>query len=659
LVVAGAAGAAWWASRIPLPPEKPLVQSTLVVDRNGAPLATLSGAVHRTDVSIDGVPQVVIDAVVATEDRGFFHHAGVDPLAIARAAVADLRGRSLEGASTITQQYVKNVYLSSKRSLARKVKEVVLAIKLERKLSKRQILERYLNTIYFGRGAYGVQAAAQAYYGKDVGQLGLPEAAYLAGIIRAPERADASIEPRPARIRRDRTLDAMVRAHRLSDAAARAAKGAPVSVVPRNPGQDIQVTATGQFGSDYYVAYVTKLLLRRFGETAVFGGGLRVRTAFDPSLQAKAYEAVYGQVLNLPGDPAGALVAIDDQGDVRAMVGGRDYRTSKVNLALGPDGGGTGRQAGSTFKAFVLSEVVREGYSVLSSTFRAPAQIILPKADAGNDWTVTNYDMEDFSGPDGQGVLDLIDATKNSVNTVYAQAMVALGPRNVVALAGQMGISSSLRPFASLVLGTADVSVIDMAESYSTLANRGVHKPYRLILEVDDAAHNVLDKQPAVQTGERVLAEAQADVTTYCLRQVVRGGTGTRAGFGRAIAGKTGTTEDYGDAWFIGYSPHLTAAVWMGYPEGESRKMTNVRGIKVNGGSFPADIFRRFMSAALAGTPADSFHDPASFDGKTLGAPEVLFPTSTTSSTTTTAPLAPVAPLETTTTVPRRPTSRP
>jgi penicillin-binding protein 1A len=642
-------------SRTPLPAVQPQAETTFLYDLHHQQLAALNGGQNRVDVRYSQVPKVVIDAVVSTEDRNFFHHAGIDPIALARAAAADLRsGGNLQGGSTITQQYVKNVYVGSRRTLFRKLREAMLAIKVERTSTKQQILERYLNTIYFGRGAYGVQAAAQAYFGRDVSSLGLPEAALLAGLIRAPETAAPDRFPLVAGARRLATLRAMVRDHRISGEQRDAAAAAPVGrlVVPATTAQ--AAVADSDHGTQYFVDYVRQQLIDRYGEKAVYGGGLRVTTTLDLSLQAKAYDAVYGYLK--VGEPAGALVAIDDQGRVKAMVGGRDYRSSQVNLAVGAAGGGTGRQAGSTFKAFLLAETIKEGYSVESS-FPGPPEVVIPHADQnGRDYAVTNFDHED-AGPS----VNLIDATAHSVNTVYAQVEQAVGPQHLVDMAHQLGVSSPLKPNASLVLGSNDVSVLEMAGAYSTLADRGVHISPQVITQVSTASGTALPVASPART--QVLDRATADEVTYCLQQVVLRGTGTKAGFGRPVAGKTGTTTDYGDAWFIGYTPTLTAAVWMGFPEGSSHQMTDVRGVKVEGGSFPAVIFSRFMSAATQGVDTGTFHAVNSFGGRTLSPPaNVILPTtSTTTVPGTTAPgsTGPGSSRGSTTTVAPSPSSSP
>ncbi|HXP32912.1 MAG TPA: transglycosylase domain-containing protein, partial [Acidimicrobiales bacterium] len=615
LLFTALAGTAYALSRAPLPPPFHQDLTTTLLDANGKPIAYLSGSTNRQPVPISEVPQVVVDAVVATEDHNFFHHHGVDPTGILRAAVNDLLGRgNLQGASTLTQQYVKNAYLGQQRTLARKVKEAMLALKLERTLTKQQILERYLNTIYFGRGAYGIQAASGAYFGKDVQTLTLPEAAFLAGVIRAPEYADPVRDPVTAKSRRDETLRDMAKYHKITETQALDAIATPLEADPYTPNnQKIAPDAQG-IGVEYYVADVTRVLIQ-----SVPGGE----------------GAVYGTLTNQSG-PAGALISVDTSGAIKAMVGGRDYGTSKVNLALGASGGGTGRQAGSTFKTVLLAQIVKDGYSVLS-TYRAPDQITLPKADNGKDWVVSNFNDEDYSGGNGQGTLTLVDALRDSVNTVFAQAVMAEGPLRLAQMGDNLGLGPNLPGYASLVLGSVDQSVVQMAGAYATFMDNGTYIQPHTVLSVKNGTGQ--DITPQQEAPRQVLTRQQSDIVTYCLEQVVLSGTGTTARFGHQVAGKTGTTSNNTDAWFIGYTPQLTTAVWVGYPTG-STPMTNLYGFKqITGGTLPADIFRRFMVGALSGAPYARFDPPGSLDGTKgmLGQVPATFPTTTTTSTTTTS----------------------
>jgi membrane peptidoglycan carboxypeptidase len=626
------AGALYVLAQEPLPPAAEQAQTTFLTDVHGARLASIDGGEDRVPVPLESVPQVLLDAILATEDRNFFTHGGLDPVGILRATYADLRGKPLQGGSTVTQQYVKQVFLETKeRTVWRKLREASLAVKLERRYDKREILERYVNTVYFGRGSYGVQAASRAYFNKDVGELDTGQAAFLAGLIRSPETADPERNPEGATARRDRSLRALRETGRITRAEEERFRSVPLEtvVLPRSQ-REAEIVDSASTG--YFVEYVRAELVRRYGERVTYQRGLRVRTSLDPVLQRKAYDAVYGTLDAPATDPAGALVSIDSEGRVRAMVGGRDFGADKVNLAVGQEGGGSGRQAGSTFKPFVLAAIVKEGYSVLS-TMPGPPTVILPKANDGKDYPVDNYG--DPPADYGDKV-NLIDATANSVNTTYVQAQLAIGADKVVELAKAAGIRSELEPNASLVLGTEEVSVLELASAYTTFANRGVHVQPRTILEVRRSDGTVLEPESAPTTTQ-VLDRDDADVITHALRQVVLRGSGRGARFGHSLAGKTGTTQDFGDAWFVGYTPKLTTAVWMGFPESNERKLRNVRGqARVNGGSIPADMFKRYMTA-VADDPQFLGDFPAvrSFPGKNLAPPKkVVLPTTTTSSTT-------------------------
>jgi len=614
LTLTGLAGAAWVIAQVPLPPEVPQAQTSVIYDATGAEMATVHGTENRYPVTLEQIPEVMQQAVVSAEDRKFFSHGGIDPVGIARATWADIRSKGvIQGGSTITQQYVKNTYVGKDRTLARKLREAVIAIKLERKLDKRQILERYLNAVYFGRGAYGVQAASQAYFKKDVGQLELKEAAYLAGLLRVPSNADVADDPALASQLRNIVLSAMVRDRFIMPEQAAEVEALPLEryVVARTKA-GTTLTLKGA-GAEYFVEYVRRELARLYPEDLLLRGGLRVYTSLDPRLQRQAWDAVYG-TLDGEDDPAGALVSLDNDGRVVAMVGGRDFASSKVNLAVGAAGGGSGRQGGSTFKPFLLAQVVREGYS-LESAFPGPAKIVLPNADHGTNWEVENYESASY------GTVNLVDATADSVNTVYAQLITALGPdgpKKVAEMAKQLGIDSPLSPEVSIALGTLEVSVLEMAGAYHTFARDGMRVDPRVITKVTAGDSVLLDDKPKP---ERVLERAQADKVNYVLEQVVKRGSGTRAQVRNTrVWGKTGTSDNNTDAWFVGYTRKLTTAVWMGYPEG-AREMRNVQGVRsVNGGSLPAEIFRRFMDRAGVNNDGDQRPTIPDLKGRILGA---------------------------------------
>jgi penicillin-binding protein 1A len=603
------AGVAWVLTQIPLPPEAPQAETTIIYDGSGGQLATLHGVENRFPVSFDKIPPVVTAAVVSAEDRKFFVHGGIDPVGIARATWADIRRKGVtQGGSTITQQYVKNAYVGTEYTLWRKIREAVISVKIERKLDKNQILERYLNTVYFGRGAYGVQAAAKAYFNKDVGELELKQASYLAGLIRSPSGGDVADDPVEAHDLRFIVLQAMVETKVITPEQANAVEAVPVAdyvVAQTSPESEVTMKNAG---AEYYVAYVQQQLNKLYGEDRVLRGGMRVYTTLDPDKQRQAYDAVYG-LLDRTGDPAGALVSVDNDGHVLAMVGRKNWETSQVNLAVGTDGGGLGRQAGSTFKPIVLAEAMNQGIS-LEAPFSGPAKIVLPKADNGADWEVNNYEGASY------GRISLLNATASSVNTVYAQLVVQVGPDKVVDMAHRLGVTADLAPNASIALGTADVSVLDMASTYLTFATKGMHVEPRVIRKITQNDSVLVDDRPK---STRVLDRTVAEKVNYALQQVVEQGSGTAAALPQAqVWGKTGTTDDYGDAWFVGYTRQLTTAVWMGYPEGQSKPLLNVHEVKkVNGGSLPAQIFKRFMTTASPPdpTPPDKIPD---LTGRTL-----------------------------------------
>jgi len=566
-------------------------------------IAQLSGDEKRVLVKYDEVPQILVQAVLAAEDKDFFKHQGVDPNGIGRAFLSEVRNEDLKsGGSTITQQYIKNTYLTSERSLDRKIREAVLAIKIEKELPKKIILERYLNTIYFGRGAYGVAEASRVYFGKDLSQIGLPEASYLAGIIRSPEAYDPnrpSTDPFAARQRQAATnrrkdvLSAMVTEKYISQLDKEKIDDLGWDyVLVREPSKNYGKVTHTDLGSEYWIEYIRHYLTTQtpITDAQVFGGGLRIYTTMDWGQQAIAYDAIRS-ILGRPDDPAASIVSMDQLGNVRSMVGGFDFASSQVNLAAGVDGGGSGRQPGSSFKPFALAAALESGKS-LGEVYSAPGRMTLRLKDGGS-WNVGNY------GDASLGTMNLVQATMMSSNTVYAQLINDIGTMNVVDTAKKLGVTGDLPEYPSVVLGTGSVSVLDMTTGFHTLSNHGMKIGPVVVTRVEDARGRLVWEPESKK--EQVVRVETADAVSWVLNQVVTGGTGKSANYGQPAAGKTGTTENYRDAWFAGYSCDLTAAVWLGYPGEQTRYMSNVHGRQVAGGTFPTEIWGRFMRTANAG----------------------------------------------------------
>ena len=570
-------------ARIPEPDEIARAQAVAVLDHEGRAIGRFHAGADRVSIPLGDMPDDFRNAVIAVEDRRFHSHSGISPISILRATFRNATaGRAVQGGSTITQQYVKNAFVGNERSIARKFKEAVLAMKLERRWSKDQILEAYLNTIYLGRGAYGVEAAARTYFGRKAKDMSLPQSALLAGMIRAPESYDPARDRALARDRRDLVLDLMVREELLDSSDAAKAKRADVKVRKRRPGGT----------APHFLEDVRKLLETEVGPRILYGGGITVTTTLDLDMQRAAERAVRA-VYDRKNDPQAALVAIDPAtGSVRAMVGSRSFARLEFNLASRAR-----RQPGSTFKTAVLATAVDEGIPT-TDTYRAPAQITI-ETDAG-PWKVSNYDHADH------GRLTIERATELSVNTVYAQLITDVDPADVADVAGRLGIISDLEPVPSLALGTSGVTTQELTSMYATLAARGTWREPILVEQVTDADGTVLfEPEPAE---ERVLEREVADRVNATLQGVITEGTGRSADIGRPAAGKTGTTEDFRDAWFAGYTPDLAAVVWNGYPK--RKTLEDVRGISVTGGSFPAQIWTAFMREALADVTPTPFPAP-------------------------------------------------
>ncbi len=584
-------------------------QNSAVYASDGSLIAVLHAEENRSPVTLERVPKTVIDAVLDVEDDQFWAHQGVNVRSALRALVTNVQsGEVRQGGSTITQQLVKNSLLTPEQRVGRKVREAVLAIRLEKEISKEEILERYLNVVYFGNGAYGVQAAAETYFNTDVEKLTEGQAALLAGIIRNPVGYDPVKNPAQASARRDLVVDRMVANGHLTPEAAGRLKSAPVPVKVFTPLPP---------PNDYFVEEVKQRLLsdERLGETAqerynaVFKGGLQIHTTLDPERQREA-EQRRNEILPptvTKGRFTSSLVSVEPStGYVRAMVAGDDFVSAKYNLATQ----GT-RQPGSSFKPFVLLAALEAGHSpddIVDGS--SPCTIKVPGFEP---YTPGNYE-----GSAG-GRMSITDATARSVNCAYARLGVDVGLDKVVDMAVSLGLPRRrLEPYPSISLGAEEATPLEMASAYATMANDGYYREPRFVAKVLDRKGKVVFEGP--DKGRRAVSVQTARVAISVLQTVVERGTGTRARVpGREVAGKTGTSQEYENAWFVGFTPQLSTAVWMGSPEGNV-PMTNVGGTRVTGGSYPARIWSAFMGDALAGQPAVPFPPPDPVRrGKTVG----------------------------------------
>ncbi len=535
----------------------------------------------------------LIEAVVAVEDERFYTHDGIDLQGIARAAVIDIMaGSAKEGASTITQQYIRNTVLLDERtniSLARKVREAFLARELEKRKSKEEILELYLNAIYFGEGAYGAQAASQTFFSKNASELTLAEAALIAGLPQQPSRLSPFVNPDGALRRRAQVLSRMLHNNFITAKQYDEAMNTPLEL------QRAPEPTDGIFQAPYFVAHVKKVLQQEYSSSLVFEGGLEVYTTIDTKLQTEAERAVFG-FLDRPDDPDAALVSIDPRdGHIKALVGGEDFSVNKFNLATQGR-----RQPGSAFKPFVLVAALEAGMPP-SRWVDSSSPAIIPTTPP---WQVANSEGR------GRGRITLDSAMRSSVNTVFARLIWELnddessGAAKVATVARRMGITSEVPHYPSIALGSQNLTPLEMASAFGTLATNGKHfEPIAITKVVDRGGETVFEAAPE---GRQALEPGFAYETTQVLRGVITGGTARSANIGRPAAGKTGTSQNYRDAWFIGYTPDLVTSVWVGFYE-EERPMLNVHGRRGFGGTLAAPIWADFMRAALAGRPALDF----------------------------------------------------
>lgn len=570
--------------------------TSYVYDANGEVLTRLYKE-HRVKVGIEQIPLHVRQAVLAAEDDGFYEHHGIDFTSIARAILVDIRARAkVQGASTITQQLARTAFLTQKKLWSRKLQEVLWAIQIERKYSKDEIFEAYLNLVNFGHGTYGVQAAAQLYFGKNVEDVTLAEAALLAATPNSPVYLSPISYPDAALRRRNWILGRMAYLGYISEEEAQAARETPIQLAQREPRERI---------APYFIDYVVQELLERYGEELVFGGGLEIHTSLDMNMQRVAEEELLKGLPTGPVDknglqqPQGALVAIEAKtGYIRAMVGGRgDDKFNRAVLAR--------RQPGSAMKPFIYTVALEQGYTPATVIVDEPIEYVMA---TGEKWAPQNY-HRDYRGP-----LTLRDALKDSINIVAVKLLDQVGIKNVIQLAKDMGITTLVEEgkyndlgLAPLALGglTRGTSVLEMTSAYGVFANQGVWVAPTAITKVIDSNGDILE----VHKPERrqVLSQQTAYLMNDMLQGVIEDGTGKQARIGRPAAGKTGTAQSYTNGWFIGYTPSLVATVWMGDDE-QNQEMV-YKGARY-GSWNAAEIWGKFMKRALKDQPIEDFPKP-------------------------------------------------
>ncbi len=598
--------------QIELPDTLPPIRTSFLFDRNGEQLTSLHGAVDRKIVPLNQISDNLKNAILATEDAGFYDHPGIDVRGIVTAAWTDLVKRdTVRGASTITQQLVKNVYAGQyienadgtveyvvpPRSIKEKIREALLAIKLEDELGKDQILAKYLNTVYFGHGAYGAEAAAQTYFAEPASELDVSESAVLAAVLHAPSLYDPIKSAYDNKFRRDYTFDQMAKFGYITQEEADRLKATKCCGIPASQKQTAK-RIDSPYGSEYFVDYTRQELFDRYGSARVYGGGLNITTTLDLDMQRAAEAAVEENLPASPENPDAAVVTIDNAtGEVLAMVGGRDWDRSKLNLATMPCTD-CGRQAGSAIKPIVLATALDQGYTLFNQYWYGPSSITIPDSECatadGALWQPVN------AGDGTSGSFTLLTATTHSVNTVYAQLVTQLdgGPAAVVDMAHELGIKSDLDPFCSITLGSVAINPLELTNAYATLAAHGVYHPATPVNEVTRGNGAPIQKR-FLKPGDQVLDAGIADQVTYALRTVVTSGTGYAAGLPNDyVYGKTGTANDNVDAWFCGYTMELSTCVWVGFPR-EQIPLTYIEGYSsVYGGTIPANIWHDYMLEA-------------------------------------------------------------
>lgn len=565
--------------------------SSQVFDSQGKLITTLHSDQNRLPIDINKVPKNLQNAFIAAEDNRFYDHIGVDPIGILRAVVTNLTNRGIaQGGSTITQQLAKNAFLSQDQTLKRKIQEAILALELERKYSKKEILEMYMNQIYFGRGAYGIQTAAHTYFGKDVGDLTLAECAMIAGLPKSPNYYSSSVNEATAR--KNVVVGQMEKYGYITPSQAEEAKKSSLDIKQKSTSNTTDETT-------YFIDYVTQEIAQKYGDDALYKDGLKIYTTLDTDKQHAAVQAMRHLPETHTDDqgltqPQGAIISIDPKtGHILAMVGGRGQDSfNRASMAV--------RQPGSAFKPFVYMTAMEHDMT--------PDTIMEDKKVEYGGWSPHNDDNS------YQGRMPLWKALALSVNTVAVQLADKVGPSNVIANAKKLGIttlvedgSSNDDNLASAALGglTKGVTPLEMAAAYGAFANKGVYIKPTAIVKILDRNGNVLEDNSSDVQKTQVMSEKMAYEMTSMLEGVITRGTGTAASIGRPAAGKTGTTDDNHDAWFIGYTPDIVTAVWIGDDTG-SQSLG-----EIYGGTVPAQIWHDYMASAVSGTSADDFDVPA------------------------------------------------
>lgn len=568
--------------------------SSQVFDSHGRLITTLHSDQNRLPIDINKVPQNLQNAFIAAEDNRFYEHIGIDPIGIFRAIFANLTNRGIaQGGSTITQQLAKNAFLAQEQTLKRKIQEAMLALEIEHKYSKKEILEMYMNQIYFGQGAYGIQTAAKTYFNKDVNELTLTQCAMLAGLPKSPNYYSPFNNLNEAKKRKNVVLDQMVKYGYVSAAEAEDAKNQDLGLSKSHQSKEADEYAS-------FIDYVSQQVAKKYGDDALYKEGLKIYTTMDVDKQHAAVRAMR----NLPNNytdengltqPQAAIVSIDPKtGHILAMVGGRGQDSfNRASMAV--------RQPGSAFKPFVYLTALQHDMTPDTTMNDQPVTY-------GN-WSPKN------AGGSYSGTMTLSDALAHSVNTIAVQLADQVGTKNIIANAKKMGITTldAKDDNLAMALGglTKGVTPLEMASAYGTFANKGVHVKPTAIVKILDRNGNVLEDASTLEKEEtktRVMSEREAYEMTTMLEGVIDHGTGTAAAIGRPAAGKTGTTDDNKDAWFVGYTPDIVTAVWIGDDTG-SHSLG-----EIYGGTIPAEIWKDYMSSATSDESGGDFSAPSGME---------------------------------------------